>query len=358
MSLEKIALAMLAATVTLNLSACGVGEAKIASPEVEDAATPLPVEVSSPVTADISATYHTTATITADAEAVVLARVGGEVEEIFVEENDHVHAGQVLARLDGDRLRLRMQQAKAKLDKVRKEYERFVRLQEKGLVSASAIESLKFDMDALEAVYELQRLDYRYTFIRAPISGIVSARVVKVGQHVDVNDATFRITDKSKLVAYLRIPQTELEKFSVGHLAKLRVDAMPELPFYARIVRISPTIDVRNGTFRATAYIDNEDGLLAPGMFGRFDIAYEQHADALLIPVEALINEDNQVVVYVVEDGAAVRRIIQTGIRSGDEIEVLSGLHEHEKIVVTGQGSLRDGSRVLASNNIEGPVTG
>ena len=358
MSLEKIALAMLAATVTLNLSACGVGEAKIASPEVEDAATPLPVEVSSPVTADISATYHTTATITADAEAVVLARVGGEVEEIFVEENDHVHAGQVLARLDGDRLRLRMQQAKAKLDKVRKEYERFVRLQEKGLVSASAIESLKFDMDALEAVYELQRLDYRYTFIRAPISGIVSARVVKVGQHVDVNDATFRITDKSKLVAYLRIPQTELEKFSVGHLAKLRVDAMPELPFYARIVRISPTIDVRNGTFRATAYIDNEDGLLAPGMFGRFDIAYEQHADALLIPVEALINEDNQVVVYVVEDGAAVRRIIQTGIRSGDEIEVLSGLHEHEKIVVTGQGSLHDGSRVLASNNIEGPVTG
>ena len=279
MSLEKIALAMLAATVTLNLSACGVGEAKIASPEVEDAATPLPVEVSSPVTADISATYHTTATITADAEAVVLARVGGEVEEIFVEENDHVHAGQVLARLDGDRLRLRMQQAKAKLDKVRKEYERFVRLQEKGLVSASAIESLKFDMDALEAVYELQRLDYRYTFIRAPISGIVSARVVKVGQHVDVNDATFRITDKSKLVATLRIPQTELEKFSVGHLAKLRVDAMPELPFYARIVRISPTIDVRNGTFRATAYIDNEDGLLAPGMFGRFDIAYEQHAE-------------------------------------------------------------------------------
>ena len=93
---------------------------------------------------------------------------------------------------------------------------------------------------------------------------------------------------------------------------------------------------------------------------GRGDIfaVYEQHADALLIPVEALINEDNQVAVYVVEDGAAVRRIIQTGIRSGDEIEVLSGLHEHEQIVVTGQGSLRDGSRVLASNNIEGPVTG
>jgi membrane fusion protein (multidrug efflux system) len=358
MSLKKIASAALAATLTLILSACGLGEARVASPEVQETVTPLPVELASPVTADIFATYHTTTTITSDAEAVVLARVGGEVQEILIEEGDHVHAGQVLARLDGDRLRLRMQQAKAELEKVTREYERFVQLQEKGLVSASALESLKFDMNALQAVYELKRLDYRYTYIIAPISGVVSARVVKVGQHVDVNDATFKITDKSKLVAYLKIPQTEMEKFSVGHLAKVRVDAMPELSFDARIARISPTIDTRNGTFRATVQIDNTDELLVPGMFGRFDIAYEQHLNALLIPAASLLTEDNQTVVYVVEGDAAVRRIIQTGIQSGDNIEVLSGLAEHDQIVVTGQGSLRDGSRVFASIETQGPVTG
>jgi membrane fusion protein (multidrug efflux system) len=358
MSLKKIASAALAATLTLILSACGLGEASVASPQVQETVTPLPVEVTSPVTADVFATYHTTTTITSDAEAVVVARVGGEVQEILIEEGDHVHAGQVLARLDGDRLRLRMQQAKAELEKVTREYERFVQLQEKGLVSASALESLKFDMDALQAVYELQRLDYRYTYIIAPISGVVSARVVKIGQHVNVNDATFKITNKSKLVAYLKIPQTELEKFSVDHRAKVRVDAMPELSFDAQIVRISPTIDTRNGTFRATVKIDNTDELLAPGMFGRFDIAYEQHLNALLIPADALLTEDNQTVVYVVEGDAAVRRIIQTGIQSGDNIEVLNGLAEHEQIVVTGQGSLRDGSRVFASIETQGPVTG
>jgi membrane fusion protein (multidrug efflux system) len=347
MSLKKIASAALAATLTLILSACGLGEASVASPQVQETVTPLPVEVTSPVTADVFATYHTTTTITSDAEAVVVARVGGEVQEILIEEGDHVHAGQVLARLDGDRLRLRMQQAKAELEKVTREYERFVQLQD-----------LKFDMDALQAVYELQRLDYRYTYIIAPISGVVSARVVKIGQHVNVNDATFKITNKSKLVAYLKIPQTELEKFSVDHRAKVRVDAMPELSFDAQIVRISPTIDTRNGTFRATVKIDNTDELLAPGMFGRFDIAYEQHLNALLIPADALLTEDNQTVVYVVEGDAAVRRIIQTGIQSGDNIEVLNGLAEHEQIVVTGQGSLRDGSRVFASIETQGPVTG
>jgi membrane fusion protein (multidrug efflux system) len=353
-----MAVAALSASVTLALSACGVGEARIAATNDQAALAPLPVEISMPVKADIFATYHTTTTISTDAEAPVAARVSGEVVEILVEEGDHVNEGQILARLDGDRLRLRMLQAQANLEKVSKEYDRFVRLHEKGLVSASVSEGLKFDMDALRALYESQRLEYEYTKIRAPISGVVSARDIKIGQHVNVSDGTFKITDTTILVAYLRIPQTELEKFSAGQHVNVSVDAMPDVSFDATIARISPTIDVRNGTFRATAYIDNQDGLLAPGMFGRFDIAYEQHVDALVIPAAALVKEDSETVVYVVEDGAAVRRAIETGIRSGDNIEVLSGLEVHEKIVVTGQGGLRDGSRVFASIDTDIPVTG
>lgn len=358
MRLKQIAIAALAAAVTIALTGCGVGEAKITSTDDQAAVMALPVEVSSPTKADIFATYHTTTTITSDAEAAVVARVDGEVVEILVEEGDQVYQGQVLARLDGDRLRLKALQAKANLDKADKEYERFVRLHGKGLVSASAYEGLQFDMYALEAAYKLRRLEYEYTNIRAPISGVVSAREIKVGQHLSVNDETFKITDTSSLVAYLQIPQSELVKFSAGHQAKVSVDAMPGTSFVATIARISPTIDARNGTFRVTVYIDNEDGLLAPGMFGRFDVEYEQHIDALIIPAAALVKEDNETVVYVVQDGAAVRRAIETGIRSGDNIEVLSGLDEHEQIVVTGQGSLRDGSRVLASIDAESPVTG
>lgn len=358
MKLKNHAIAALAATSTLFLSACGAGKANVAVTDEQTTLAPLPVEIASPVKADIFATYHTTTSITADSEAPVLARVSGEVVEILVEEGDRVVKGQILARLDGDRLRLQMRQAQANLDKTRKEYERFVSLQEKGLVSASAAEGLKYDMAALEANYELQRLAYEYTNIRAPISGVVSARDIKTGQQLAINDATFCITDTRKLLAYLHIPQTELEKFAAGDRALVSVDAMPELSFEATIARISPTIDVRNGTFRATAEIDNQDGLIAPGMFGRFDIAYEQHVDALIIPLAALVVEDSETVIYVVEDGAAVRRAIQTGIRSGDSIEVVSGLDENEAFVVTGQGGLRDGSRVFASIEVASPVTG
>ena len=79
---------------------------------------------------------------------------------------------------------------------------------------------------------------------------------------------------------------------------------------------------------------------------------------AVVIPLSAVVQEDNQSVVYVVENGSAVRRALETGIESDGWIEILGGLDGHEKIVITGQGGLRDGSRVIASNSAESPVIG
>jgi len=358
MILKRLGLLTVAAALAASLAACGVGEAKVADQAEKAAATPLPVEVSAPLTADIFATYQSTTNISADSEAPVLARVSGEVVEILVEEGDTVEEGQVLARLDGERLRLQMIEAKANLEKTRKSYERYIQLHERGLVSASIFEGLKFDLDALNASYELKRLNYSYTKIRAPISGVVSSREIKLGQHLMAGAPAFKITDTTVLVAYLNIPQTELSKISAGDTAMVRVDAIPELAFHATIDRISPTIDPRNGTFRATASIDNENDDLAPGMFGRFKIAYEKHADALLIPAAALIEEDSETVVYVVHDGSASRRAVEIGIRSDGLVEVLDGLDLNDRIVVTGQSGLRDGARVLASNELQASFTG
>ncbi len=358
MNLKTLGLLAAASLMVLSLAACGVGEAKVTDPADIAEATPLPVEIAVALTGDIFATYQATTTITSDADALVLARVSGEVVEILVEEGDEVEQGQVLARLDGERLRLQMIEAKANLEKTSKAYERYVQLHGRGLVSASTFEGLKFDMDALNATYELKRLNYNYTKIRAPISGVVSSRDIKLGQHVMAGAEAFKITDTTKLVAYLSIPQTELSKISAGDAAKVRVDAMPEIDFGAVIARISPTIDPRNGTFRATASIENQDGELAPGMFGRFDIAYEKHADALLIPAAALLEEDSETVVYVVQDGSANRRAIEIGIRSGGFVEVLGGLDTNEQIVVTGHNGLRDGAKVLASQQLQANITG
>ena len=93
-------------------------------------------------------------------------------------------------------------------------------------------------------------------------------------------------------------------------------------------------------------------------MFGRFEIAYEKHENVLTIPAAAVLDEGDESVVYIVDNGSAVRRIIQTGIEKNGVVEVLTGLKASDRIVVTGQNSLRDGSRVLASIPGQTPVTG
>ena len=351
-------LSLLALAALPVLSGCGTGEASVVAATETQKSTPVPVEVGFPTRADIYATYSATTTIGSEGDAPVLARVPGEVVELLVEEGDWVEKGQVLARLDGERLRLEMLSAKANLDLARGEYERYVDLNLRGLVSKSMFDGLRFELEGLESTYKLKKLNYNYSRIRATISGFVATRKIRLGQSVAVSDETFRITDTNQLVAYLQIPQTELDKFTAGNTATLEVDSMPGHKYAAEIVRISPTIDIRNGTFRATATIDNEFDELAPGMFARFTIAYEKHAEAMVIPTQALVEEDEQTSVYVVSNGEVTRRQIETGIESDGQVEVLSGLTGDEQIVIVGQSTLRDGSKVLARIDTQDSYTG
>ena len=342
------AVVLLAAFAISSLAGCNVGEARVAKSIAAESATGLPVETTMSYRSDIYATYETTAAIGADAEAVVAARVSGEVVDILVEEGESVTEGQLLARLDGERLSIEVRQTKARLEMTAREYERLGRLQERGLVSTADVESLKFELDALKASYDLIRLEYSYTGIRAPIDGVVSSRDVKLGTQVGPGTSLFRITGTSRLVAYLLIPQSELSRISAGDEARVTVDALPEQVIRATIARISPTVDMRNGTFRVTAYIDNNEGRLAPGMFGRFSIAWEKHANAVLLPSAAILREDNDNVVYVVEGGTASRRTVTLGVESHNQVQILDGINENEVVVLSGQGSLRDGVKVLA----------
>ena len=340
------------------VSGCGDGEASVPEADTILTATPVPVETTIPFRSDIYATYAATASIASDSDAPVTARVPGEVVEIIVEEGDRVAAGQILARLDGRRLKLEMLAAKANLERTEKEYVRNTDLHQRGLISAAMFDGLKYDLESLQATYALARLNYDYSNIRATIAGVVSSREIKSGENLTVGQTAFRITETSELIAYLQIPQAELSKFNVGDSASLEVASMPGQNFLATIERISPTIDTRNGTFRATAIIENANGDLAPGMFGRFTVSYERHTNALLIPARSVLDEDDVSTIYIVADGEVVRRTVTTGIEANGRVEILGGLQDNEEIVVVGHSGLRDGSKVLASTTDVGRYTG
>ncbi|CAN5322230.1 efflux RND transporter periplasmic adaptor subunit [soil metagenome] len=324
------------------LAACGGSDDAGSASET----SAIPVETVAASRGAIAAIWSGTATIEADSEADVPAKVGGEVIELRVEEGDSVEAGQVLALLDGERLRFEVARSLAEVRRLEQEYERNVELHEKGLVSAGSFESLKYELDALKATHDLAALELSYTRIRAPIGGVVTHRYIKLGNTMAVNEPTFHIADLDPLLAYLHVPEREYRRLAPGHRATAEVDALASRPFEARIERVAPSVDPATGTFKVTVEIEDPEQELKPGMFSRISIVYETRPDALLIPRVALVDDDTSAAVFVIEEGIAHRRTVRTGLVQGGRVEVLEGLDGEEEVVVIGQNGLRDGSRV------------
>lgn len=333
----------LAAALGALLSGCGASEAKKAAPQ--DAAPAVAVEVARPVRAEMAAVYSGTAPIEAEQEARVVAKVGGEVRRLLVEEGDRVRAGQPLAILDGDRLRLEHSQAKATLVKLERDYARNLELQKRGIVGSAAADNLKYELDAQRAATDLVALQLSYTVIRAPIDGVVNDRRVKAGNTVQPNDVLFTVTDPQPLVTHVHVPERELRKLATGQLAHVQVDAAGGT-FDAQIRRIAPVVDAATGTFKVKLELLDPRQQLRPGMFARVNIVYERRANALQLPRTAIVDAEAGPMVFVVERGKAVARSVRTGLVNGGVVEVLAGVKDGEQVVIVGQNGLKAGNEV------------
>lgn len=339
-------LPLLLACAALLAAGCSNGKAKEKDKDPAEAGLTVPVEVQPLRRAEMVAVHSGTAPIEAHEEAEVVAKVGGEVRQLFVDEGDPVKAGQVMARLDGDRLRLEVTQTEANLRKLERDYNRQLELSQKGLVAKGTAENAKFDLDALRAAYDRTRLELSYTEIRAPIDGVVSARHIKVGNTIAPNAPTFRVTSLDPLVAYVHIPEKEFRKLAPDQTAEVVVDALGGERFTGIISRISPTVDPKTGTFRARVEVKDPTRQLKPGMFARVFIVYERRANALQLPRAAIVDADGTTSVFVVADGKAEQRPVRTGLANNGWIEVVDGLAGDEQVVVVGQAGLKTGTAV------------
>lgn len=316
----------------------------------EDSTLAIPVEMAPTERGTISAYYSTTATLEAEQEATVVAKVNGIINEIVAEEGDIIQKGQLLARLEDQQFMLEADRNKATMDRLYNDFQRNNELFDRDLISANQFENAKFEYESQKATYDLARLNVGYTQIKAPITGIISDRMVKTGNMVNVDEQLFKITALDPLLAVLHVPEHEMVKLRVGQPAIIQADAVPNEQFDGKILRISPVVNPETGTFKVTIAVHNISPKLKPGMFGRIRIVYDVHQNALLIPKEAIMSEDGGSSVYVINDQLAYRRAVLTGFSNGSNIEILDGLLEGDRVVTIGQNSLQDSTLVQVVN--------
>jgi membrane fusion protein (multidrug efflux system) len=306
----------------------------------------VPVEVAAITAGNIAAYFTGTATISAEEETGVVAKVGGVVKEILVEEGQHVSEGSVLAKLDDERISVQVAQARANLEKLKSAYERNADLHKESLISTEAFQQSKYEYEQQKAVYDLADLDLKYTAIRTPISGVVAERLIKVGNMVLPNQSVFRVAGLDPLIAVLYVPERQLSKLRVGLPAQLDVDASSQEPFTGCIKRISPVVDPATGTVKVTVEVRDPSRSLKPGMFARINIIYDVHENVLTAPKDAIISEDRENAVFVVRDSVAYRQLVETGYVNTTHVEVVRGLRQGDTVVTTGKNSLKDSTKV------------
>ena len=347
----RIALLLVMFMALPGLVGCGGANGEEAASEDDETPAAVPVEVASVDLGTVRAAYSGTTTLEAEQEADIVAKVQGVVLELLVEEGDQVSSGQVVARLDRERLELQVRQAQATLDKLENDFRRTSELYEKKLISRDAFDKLQYDLEAQKAAVALAELDLSYTDVRAPFAGVISERLVKVGNLIGLHETLFRLDDFDPLLAVLHVPERELNTLRKGQEARLEFDAMPDQPFIGLLERISPVVDPATGTFKVTVAINSPDPRLKPGMFGRVNIVHDVHQDVVTVPRDALIIEDRGTYVYVASEGKASKVAVRTGYTTDGRVEILDdALTVGQAVVTSGKGSIADQTLIEVIN--------
>ena len=360
----------------LLLSGCSGGGSVQAKEAEKPNTNAVPVEVATVAHAPVNASYNGTAALVADHEAQVAAKTSGVLVKVLVEEGMSVREGQLLAELDDSSAIANLAQAEAQMHKADATFAYAQQSIQKQLISKREFDQANFDMLAQHAAVQTAKLQVAYTKITAPVSGVIAERSVKVGNLIQTNQSLFRIVGMDPLQAVLNVPERQLGILKSGQPVQLEADALPGKKFAGDILRIAPVVDPASGTFRVTCQFHDKTGLLKPGMFGRIDIVYDHRDDALTIPRSALIEEDGETAVFVVEAGQvkivpsdadrakagkdkdanktaattpgfiAHRKLVKIGYSDGDKVEIRSGLDDGTRVITVGRNAVRDGTAV------------
>ena len=322
------------------------GDEKKGEEEGDDAKTPVPVEVASVSEGSVSAYTSSTANLVAENEVKVLSEVEGRVLTLRVEEGDWVKNGQVLATLVRDDEEIAFKKAQLQETNARAAFDRATELVDRELISREEFDKLTIDykiagQELAEAEWALKK-----TTIIAPFSGRVTARMTQMGQHVRPGDELFQVTDFDPLIARIYLPESDVLGLEEGRDVQIRLDASNEVYFAGRIRQISPVVDTSTGTVKVTVEATDPPKQVRPGSFVTVNIVRETHPAALLLPREAVLRELQKAHVYLAADDVAEKRAVTLGLEEGDLIEVISGVDAGDRVIVTGQGGLKDGSAV------------
>ncbi len=307
---------------------------------------------------DIASSVQATGVIRAKigAEVKVGARISGKVDKLYANIGDVVKKGQLIARLEQEDLRARVNEAKmnlkvteANLDLAQKSLQRMKNLYAEDFVSKDKVDVAERDYKAalaqdnqIKETIRYNETQMSYANIYAPISGVIASVTTQQGETVSassLNVPTFvTIVDLNRLEIYAYVDETDIGKIKPGLDATFSVDSFPDKDFKGKVTAIYPKATIQDNVvyYITVISIENPEGKLKPDMTVNATVYLNKRENVLAVPNKSIKREGGKKVVAVLENNRPIQKSVKTGWKDGSYTEIVQGLKEGDK-VITGE---------------------
>lgn len=338
---------------TLLLSACGGKETdKEAGKKTED--TPI-VKVESVEEQNVTQTGHYTATVEPENINNISSSAPNRIKQILVDEGMRVSKGQRLVIMDDVNTvsyETQVDNAKANLRNVQLNYDRAVELLKIGGGTRQQVDQMEVQLvnakNAVQAAERTLRNVRENTVLTSPVSGVVTARNYDPGDMTG-NLPILTVAQVNPVKIVINVTEGELSRVYRGMPATVTFDTYGDETFTGKVTMVSPTVDRASRTFGVEITMNNSDGRVLPGMFGRVSLDLG-NAMRVVVPDKAVVKQpgsgNHYVYVYNESDGTVSYDKVELGQRLGASYEIVSGVEPGAKVVTMGQMRLANGVKV------------
>ncbi len=306
------------------------------------------VKVAQPVRQTIAYQLDFNGDIVAIQQADIFSKVTGNLERIYADMGNAVKRNQLLAVIDSTELYQQVQQTGATYYNSRIAYTRNKKLYEQKLIAKQDLDNAEALMKVAQANFETGKTRLSYARITAPFAGVITKRFLDEGALVATSNATlYTLMDLDSVKVVVNVLEKDVPQISKGKTAKIVVDAFPGKEYEGIITRLSQAIDLSTRTMAIEVGVPNKDHNLKPGMYATVTLTISEHLNAITVPTETILTDNNGTFVYTMQNNTAKRTPVQIGIERKSRTEILAGLTGDENVITIGQQLVRDGAPVV-----------
>jgi RND family efflux transporter MFP subunit len=283
-------------------------------------------------------------------QAAVMSEAAGKVVQLNIENGSTVQAGATLAAIDNDLLKIQLETTKTNLAKAENDYARLQRLLGEGGVTQQQLDDAKLGIDNLKQQIKGTEKQITMSYVKAPISGVISNKMVERGSLISPAMQLATITNISRLKMQVHLTEEQVVTVKKGQRIGMKADLFPDRNFEGMV----SFIDVNAGPSRrylVEIEIANTGDVLKAGMTGTVHFKGGASRQVLSVPREAIVGSIQEARVYVAEGNKAVLKDVEAGAVFGNKIEIKGGLTQGETIIVSGQINLENGKEIKLIEN-------